>query len=159
LIVWFGHVPEIVTFVPATKDGVAVPVPPEATAKIEDNPAAVPVVFWFSVGNVQFTKLPDDGVPNAPPLDSLSLKVFQFVDVRYPFVVEVAADMLIVGVVVPLVTETGAVPETEVTVPPGLDELIVWLGHVPVMVTLVPATKAGVVVPVPPLATGKVPVT
>jgi len=27
--------------------------------------AAVPVVFWFSVGNVQLVKLPEDGVPNA----------------------------------------------------------------------------------------------
>ena len=29
------------------------------------------------------------------------------------------------------------------------------LGHVPVMVMLVPAVKAGVVVPVPPLAIGR----
>jgi hypothetical protein len=35
-----------------------------------------------------------------------------------------------------------------------LEELIVWLGHVPEMVTFVPATNAGVVVPVPPLRTG-----
>ena len=27
-----------------------VPVPPLPTAKVEDNPAAVPVVFWFNVG-------------------------------------------------------------------------------------------------------------
>ena len=27
--------------------------------------AALPVVLWFSVGNVQLAKLPDDGVPNA----------------------------------------------------------------------------------------------
>lgn len=67
LIVWFGQVPVMVTLVPATKDGVAVPVPPDATAKIDDKPAAVPVVFWFNVGNVQFVKLPEDGVPNAPP--------------------------------------------------------------------------------------------
>src|SRR5262245_23066809 len=40
-----------------------------------------------------------------------------------------------------------AVPEGE---PPVL--LIVWFGQVPVMVTLVPATRAGVAVPVPPLA-------
>lgn len=43
--------------------------------------------------------------------------------------------------------------------PPPPDELIVWLGHDPVMVTLVPATRLGVAVPVPPLATGKRPVT
>ena len=27
--------------------------------------AALPVVFWFSVGNVQFARFPEDGVPNA----------------------------------------------------------------------------------------------
>jgi hypothetical protein len=27
--------------------------------------AAVPVVFWFSVGNVQLAKLPEVGVPKA----------------------------------------------------------------------------------------------
>lgn len=46
-----------------------------------------------------------------------------------------------------------------VTLPPPPVELIVWLGHDPVMVTFVPATKAGVAVPVPPLAIGKRPVT
>ena len=30
--------------------------------------AALPDVFWFSVGNVQLVKLPDDGVPKAPPV-------------------------------------------------------------------------------------------
>jgi hypothetical protein len=35
--------------------------------------------------------------------------------------------------------------------------LTVWLGQAPVMVTLVPATRAGVVVPVPPLSTASVP--
>ena len=43
--------------------------------------------------------------------------------------------------------------------PPPPDELIVWFGHVPVIVTLVPATSAGVAVPVPPFATGSKPVT
>jgi len=38
-------------------------------------------------------------------------------------------------------------------------DAIVWLGHVPVTVTFVPATMLGVDVPVPPLATGSVPVT
>jgi hypothetical protein len=41
--------------------------------------------------------------------------------------------------------------------PPPPDELIVWFGQVPVMDTFVPATKDGVVVPVPPLATANVP--
>lgn len=46
---------------------VVTPVPPEATARVTDKPAAVPVVFWFNVGNVQFVKVPEDGVPSAPP--------------------------------------------------------------------------------------------
>lgn len=29
--------------------------------------AAVPVVFWFNVGNVQFVNVPEEGVPNTPP--------------------------------------------------------------------------------------------
>jgi hypothetical protein len=45
---------------------VVTPVPPEATARVADRPAAVPVVFWFNVGNVQFVKVPEDGVPSAP---------------------------------------------------------------------------------------------
>ncbi len=53
----------------------------------------------------------------------------------------------------------GTVAATEVTVPPGLLELIVWFGQVPVMLTLVPAISAGVAVPVPPLATATMPVT
>ena len=55
--------------------------------------------------------------------------------------------------------KAGTVADTEVTVPlpPLLVELIVWLGQVPVIVTFVPATRAGVAVPVPPLATSKRP--
>lgn len=120
LIVWFGQVPVIVTLVPATKAGVAVPVPPDATAKTEDKPAAVPVVFWFNVGNVQFTKLPDEGVPRAPPEVSLLLNVVQSVEAKYPLALAVATGILITGVVVPVATATGAVPVTEVTVPPPL---------------------------------------
>jgi hypothetical protein len=43
-------------------------VPPLATATVPVTLAAVPVVFWLSVGNVQLAKLPEAGVPNAPPL-------------------------------------------------------------------------------------------
>ena len=52
--------------------------------------------------------------------------------------------------------KAGTLAATEVTVPV---ELTVWLGQVPVIVTLVPATRAGVAVPVPPFATATVPVT
>jgi hypothetical protein len=61
--------------------------------------AALPVVFWFNVGNVQLAKLPDDGVPRAG------------------------------------VTSVGLLESTALPVP------------------------VDVVTPVPPLATGKVPVT
>jgi hypothetical protein len=49
---------------------------------------------------------------------------------------------------------TVPVPLTDVTVPPLFVLLMVWLGQDPVTVTLVPATNDGVVVPVPPDATG-----
>ena len=44
---------------------VVAPVPPEATASVADSPAAVPVVLWLNVGqvNVHVLKLPDCGVP------------------------------------------------------------------------------------------------
>jgi hypothetical protein len=37
--------------------------------------AALPVVFWLSVGNVQLVKVPLDGVPSAPPLTKFPLAV------------------------------------------------------------------------------------
>jgi hypothetical protein len=57
-----------VGLVESTTDPVPVedvtPVPPLATARVADSPAAVPVVFWLSVGNVQLAKLPEVGVPS-----------------------------------------------------------------------------------------------
>ena len=103
LIVWFGHVPVMVTFVPATSAGVVVPVPPLATANV---PAKV----------------------TAPVLAVAGVKPVE-----------------------------PALNEDTPLLPP--DELMVWLGQVPEIVTFVPATKAGVAVPLPPLATGKTPVT
>src|ERR1700691_5499728 len=41
---------------------------------------------------------------------------------------------------------------------PPLAPLTVWSGHAPVMVILVPATREGVAVPVPPLVIGSRPV-
>jgi hypothetical protein len=44
---------------------VAVDAEPADVAKVAV--AALPVVFWFNVGNVQLAKLPPEGVPKAPP--------------------------------------------------------------------------------------------
>src|SRR5262245_45259179 len=70
-----------------------------------------------------------------------------------------AAD--VVPVLVTLADVPGApvvvVPTVIVAAAPGGPaapaDAIVWFGHVPVMVTLLPATRDGVAVPVPPLAT------
>ena len=43
---------------------VVTPVPPDKTASVAESPAAVPEVFWLSVGKVQFAKFPDVGVPS-----------------------------------------------------------------------------------------------
>ena len=43
---------------------VVAPVPPDPTTNVADNPAAVPVVFWFKVGKVQLVRSPEVGVPN-----------------------------------------------------------------------------------------------
>jgi len=45
---------------------VVTPVPPDATASVADSDAADPVVFWLSVGKVQFVSVPLVGVPSAP---------------------------------------------------------------------------------------------
>ena len=44
---------------------VVCPVPPFAIATVPVTFAAVPVVFWLSVGKVQFVRVPEDGVPSA----------------------------------------------------------------------------------------------
>lgn len=81
LIVWLGQLPEIVTFDPATKAGVAVPLPPLATGKM-------PVTPVVRGRPVRLVAVPDDGVPKAPPLvryepaGCLPLNVVQSVDVR-----------------------------------------------------------------------------
>ena len=43
--------------------------PPDSTIEklVVATLPALPVVFWFNVGNVQFVKVPEDGVPSAPP--------------------------------------------------------------------------------------------
>lgn len=54
----------------------------------------------------------------------------------------------------------GIVSPTLVTVPePPPEAATVWFGQVPVIVTLLPATREGVDVPVPPCATDAIPET
>ena len=67
--------PEIVTFVPATKAGVAVPLPPLATGR-------TPVTPVVNGRPVKLVAVPEDGVPKAPPVEYLPLKVFQSVEVK-----------------------------------------------------------------------------
>ena len=54
----YAKLPDDVTVAAAL---LATPVPPEAGDKVADKPAAVPVVFWLKVGqvNVPVLKLPD----------------------------------------------------------------------------------------------------
>ena len=58
----YAKLPDDVTVAAAL---LATPVPPEAGDKVADKPAAVPVVFWLKVGqvNVPVLKSPDWGVP------------------------------------------------------------------------------------------------
>ena len=133
---------------------VVLPVPPFAIATIPVTLEAVPVVFWFKVGNVQLVKIPDDGVPKAPPTDTydpaacLPLNVFQSVEVKYPLDDDVAAAILIAGAVPPEDT-IGAVPVTEVTVPPEPVAAIVIPPALLVIVTPEPAVRVVRVNPVP----------
>jgi hypothetical protein len=38
-----------------------------AVAELPVQDPELPVVFWLSVGNVQFVSVPEEGVPSAPP--------------------------------------------------------------------------------------------
>ena len=74
---------------------------------------------------------------------ALLLNVVQSVDVKYPFTEPVAAAIDITGVVVPVATEIGLVPDTLVTVPPldGAVFVTVKFGYVPVTLIPVPLDK------------------
>lgn len=142
LIVWFGHEPVMVTFVPATNAGVAVPLPPLATGS---NPVT-PVVKGRPVAfvNVADVGVPRTGVTSVGEVDNTTLPV--------PVVLYEVSQAEPVDRGMPA-------PGYTIPPPPPPDELIVWLGQVPVMDTLVPATKDGVAVPLPPFATGNKPIT
>ena len=93
------------------------------------------------------------------PAGCLPLNVFQSVLVRYPLTEVVAAAMLIAGVVPPDDT-TGAVPDTDVTVPEPLLLNVVQSVLVKYPLTEVVAAGIDITGVVPPVdATGEVAVT
>lgn len=116
--------------------------------------AALPVVFWLRVGKVQFAKLPDDGVPKA---GVTSVGLFDSTLLPEP-----------VDVVTPVPPfATGKVPVT----PVDKGRPVAFVSVAEEGVPSAGVTKVGlldktllplpvdVVTPVPPLATGSVPVT
>ena len=111
-------------------------------------------------------------VVNTPALVMLAIVVAPYLNNKLPpdssivklvvvrLVTAPPSVMLPVDVTVPdkLRPLADPVPATEVTVPvPGAEAAMVWLGQVPVIVMLAPCSRAGVAVPVPPLATASVP--
>ena len=129
---------------------------------------ALPVVFWFSVGNVQLVSVPEAGVPSAgvtsvglldkttepvpvedvtpvPPLETGSVPVTWLVKLTLESVppnVRLPEEVTVPESVIPL---TVPVPETEVTEPPGLDDAMVIPPAEFVMVTFDPAVKVAFV--------------
>jgi hypothetical protein len=141
---------------------VVTPVPPLATASVDDKPAAVPVVFWFSVGNVQFARLPDVGVPS---MGDTSVGLVANTKEPEPVSsVTVAARFALVGVPKNVATPVPS-PETPVDTGNPVALVRVTLLGVPsagvTSVGLVERTTepdpVDVVTPVPPLSTGKIP--
>lgn len=116
--------------------------------------AALPDVFWFNVGNVQLAKLPDDGVPNAG-----DTKVGLFDNTLLPEPVDVVTPVppFATGKV-PVTPEVNGNPVAFVSV---TEEGVPNAGVTKVGLfesTLLP-DPVEVVTPVPPFATGSVPVT
>jgi hypothetical protein len=132
---------------------VVTPVPPDVTANVADKPAAVPVVFWLNVGqvNVPVEKLPDVGVPNTGVTSVGLVERTLFPD-----------PVLVVTPVPPLAT--GKVPVTPVVRGKPVQLVSVPLVGVPsagvTSVGLVERTTDPVpvlvVTPVPPEATARV---
>jgi len=61
----FPEESSLATFVPLYAKYRVVPEGVTAQPPVTATPPEVPVVFWFSVGNVQFVRVPEDGVPRA----------------------------------------------------------------------------------------------
>lgn len=70
---------------------------------------ALPVVFWLSVGNVQFVSVPEEGVPSAPPGATKSVPAVAAVKAPVPF--PFRTPVRVVAPVPPLATGS-AVPES-----------------------------------------------
>jgi hypothetical protein len=122
----------------------------ETTDTLETVPELLALIVWFGQVPVIVTLVPatkEGLVDPVPPLVT-GKAVPEYPMASVPEVVIGLPEMD---------KNDGTVAATEVTVPPGLLEFIVWFGQVPVMVTLVPATNAGVAVPVPPLFTFNTP--
>jgi hypothetical protein len=173
-------VPVIVTFVPAVSVGVAVPLPPKDTAKgvvsaitgvvpPEDVIGAVPVTAVTGA----VTRAASGTVPVvilAPLITGGDEKVMTPVNVSGPastalpatsaangivaavmFAPEIVGGLtkVIFGVVPPL-EAIFPEPVTAVTPPAPVATFTDWAGHVPETVVLVPATRLGVAVALPP---------
>jgi hypothetical protein len=106
----------------------------------------VPVLFWFSVGNVQFVNVPEDGVPNTPPLTSGA-----------PAVPTLTAKAVATPVPRPEIPVDTGSPVQLVKVP---DEGVPNTGvtNVGLVDNTVLPVPVEVVTPVPPRATERVPV-
>jgi hypothetical protein len=146
-MLWFGHVPLMVTLAPATSDGVAVPVPPFEIASIPVTPPES-----GTAGRSEATMLQSDAVVSTPQVPTNRWEVS-------PVAAAMVSDGVVVGLETEAVSQAGTLAEKFVTVPLLPEALIVWNGHEPVMVMLVPAISVGAALPVPPLAKGNIPAT